>query len=83
MSSMRRAAVDASRFEPAYVRLLASGELDERARIASRHLESCDLCARYCWVNRKESTRGAACRTGERARVDGAFPHFGEEACLV
>jgi putative pyruvate formate lyase activating enzyme len=75
--------VDASKFEPAYVRLLASGALDERARAASRHLESCDLCARYCRVNRKESLRGAVCRTGERARVHGAYPHFGEEACLT
>jgi uncharacterized Fe-S radical SAM superfamily protein PflX len=80
---MRQGSVDARVFEPAYVRLLASGELDERARIASRHLESCDLCARSCRANRKESTRGAVCRTGERARVDGAFPHFGEEACLT
>ena len=47
-------------FEPAYLRLLASGELDERARIASSHLESCDLCARHCTVNRNEGTRGAA-----------------------
>jgi putative pyruvate formate lyase activating enzyme len=70
-------------FEPAYLRLLRSGELDERARIASRHLERCDLCARYCRVNRRESIRGAVCRTGERARVDAAFAHLGEEACLT
>jgi putative pyruvate formate lyase activating enzyme len=73
----------AATFEPAYLRLLGSGELDERVRIASRHLERCDLCARYCRVNRKESIRGAVCRTGERARVDAAFAHFGEEACLT
>jgi putative pyruvate formate lyase activating enzyme len=69
--------------EPAYLRLLASGELDERARAASRHLERCDLCARRCGVDRTTSIRGAACRTGERARVDGVFAHFGEEACLT
>ncbi|WP_248360581.1 radical SAM protein [Anaeromyxobacter oryzae] len=80
---MRGVPVDTRAREPAYVRLLASGELDERARIASRHLESCDLCGRHCRVNRKESARGAVCRTGERARVDAAFPHFGEEACLT
>ncbi len=70
-------------FRPAYLDLLASGELDARARIASRHLESCDLCARRCRVDRRRSLRGAVCRTGERARVDGAFPHFGEEAPLT
>ena len=80
---MGRASVEARDFEPAYLPLLASGELDERARVASRHLESCDLCARRCRVNRKESARGAVCRTGERARVEAAFAHFGEEACLT
>ena len=75
-------AAPAASFRPAYLRLLDSGELDERARIASRHLERCDLCARSCGVNRKESVRGAACGTGEHARVDAAFPHRGEEACL-
>ncbi|WP_242344965.1 radical SAM protein [Anaeromyxobacter terrae] len=80
---MARSSADAPRFEPSYLRLLASGELDERALIASSHLECCDLCARYCRVNRKVSVRGAVCRTGERARVDSAFPHFGEEACLT
>ncbi len=80
---MTRAAAEIRDFEPSYLRLLASGELDERARMASRHLKSCDLCARYCRVNRKVSTRGAVCRTGERARVHAAFAHFGEEACLT
>ncbi|HTP29449.1 MAG TPA: hypothetical protein VMK12_27765 [Anaeromyxobacteraceae bacterium] len=70
-------------FRPVYLDLLASGELDERTRIASRHLESCDLCARDCKVNRKRSLRGTVCRTGERARVHGAFAHFGEETCLT
>ncbi len=72
----------AAAFQPAYLRL-GPGNLEERARVASRHLERCDLCARYCRANRKESIRGTVCRTGERARVDGAFPHLGEEACLT
>jgi putative pyruvate formate lyase activating enzyme len=69
-------------FEPAYLRLLHSGELAERARLARRHLEDCDLCARYCRVNRLEGTRGAVCRTGERAVVSSFGPHHGEEGCL-
>ncbi len=72
----------AADFEPAYLRLLASGELEERARVARRHLERCDLCPRRCGANRLASTRGAVCRTGERARVASAFAHLGEEACL-
>jgi putative pyruvate formate lyase activating enzyme len=69
-------------FEPAYLRLLRSGELTERARSARRHLENCDLCARYCRVDRRRSMRGAVCRTGERAVVYSAGPHHGEEDCL-
>lgn len=69
-------------FEPAYLRLLRSGELAERARRSRQHLENCDLCARYCRVNRRQSIRGAICRTGERAVIYSAGPHHGEEDCL-
>ncbi|MDH3473053.1 MAG: radical SAM protein [Rhodospirillales bacterium] len=69
-------------FEPAYVGLLKSGALAERVQLAERHLEDCDLCARYCHVNRRQSIRGAVCRTGERAVVYSYGPHHGEENCL-
>jgi putative pyruvate formate lyase activating enzyme len=69
-------------FEPAYLRLLRLGELAERARSSRLHLENCDLCARYCGVDRRLSNRGAVCRTGERAVVYSAGPHHGEEDCL-
>jgi putative pyruvate formate lyase activating enzyme len=69
-------------FEPAYLRLLRAGDLADRARLAREHLENCDLCVRYCRVNRRQSIRGAICRTGERAVVYSAGPHFGEEDCL-
>jgi len=69
-------------FEPAYLRLLRSGELADRARRSRQHLEDCDFCARYCRVDRRQSIRGAICRTGERAVVYSAGPHHGEEACL-
>lgn len=68
--------------EPAYLKLLRSGELAERARRARAHLERCDLCARGCHVNRLLSTKGAVCRTGERATVYSAGPHHGEERPL-
>ncbi len=70
-------------FEPAYLNLLRTGELKERVRQAWARLEDCDLCARECHVNRRESIKGAVCRTGERAVVSSAGPHFGEEAPLV
>jgi len=69
-------------FEAAYRRLVGSGGLRARAAEAARRLRDCDLCARHCRVDRTATTRGAACRTGMRAVVHGAFPHHGEERCL-
>lgn len=69
-------------FEPAYLQLYRNGELAARAHRAREHLRSCDLCARGCHVNRLLSTRGAACRTGERATLCSAGAHHGEERPL-
>lgn len=69
-------------FDAAYVALHRSGELRRRADEAHRHLEDCDLCARYCRVNRLISIKGAVCRTGAQAVVYSAGPHHGEEGCL-
>jgi putative pyruvate formate lyase activating enzyme len=69
-------------FEPAYLRLAQADLLHERVREARAHLEDCDLCARYCHVNRLQTIAGAVCRTGERAVVHSAGPHHGEEDCL-
>ena len=69
-------------FEPGYRRLARTGVLAERARDARLRLRNCDLCARYCHVDRTENIRSAVCRTGERAVVYSAGPHHGEEDCL-
>ena len=66
-------------FEPAYLKLLATGELAMRAEQSYQHLEDCDLCARYCHMNRRQTTKGAVCRTGERAVVNSFGAHHGEE----
>jgi putative pyruvate formate lyase activating enzyme len=42
-------------------------------------MEDCDLCARYCQVNRLETTKGVVCRTGEQAIVNSYGAHHGEE----
>jgi len=63
----------------AYLSLAASGELAKRVEAAYRHLEDCDLCARYCRVNRRKGIEGAVCRTGERAVVASHGAHHGEE----
>lgn len=66
-------------YTPAYLQLLTDGILAERRQQAYRHLEDCDLCARYCHVNRRQTIKGAVCRTGERAVVHSFGPHHGEE----
>ena len=67
---------------PAYLKLWESGELASREELAYQHLAECDLCARYCHVNRCQTTKGAVCRTGEEAVVDSYSPHHGEEEPL-
>jgi len=39
----------------------------------------CDLCPRYCRVDRSRPSDGALCRTGALAVVNGYGPHHGEE----
>ncbi|NQV48193.1 MAG: radical SAM protein [Rhodospirillaceae bacterium] len=66
-------------FEPAYLALHRSGELTKRARLAAMRMHDCDLCARYCHVDRMENLNGVACRTGAEAKVCSFGPHYGEE----
>jgi putative pyruvate formate lyase activating enzyme len=68
--------------KPAYLELARSGELSERASRAWRRLADCDLCARYCHVDRLQTLKGAVCRTGEHAVVHSYGPHHGEEEPL-
>jgi putative pyruvate formate lyase activating enzyme len=65
-------------FEPAYLGLLHSGELQKRAAKTYAHLSRCDVCALKCGVNRHTDKLGV-CRTGERAKVSSYGPHLGEE----
>ncbi|MEW5941178.1 MAG: radical SAM protein [Chloroflexota bacterium] len=68
-------------FEPAYLHLYRSGELERRARAAIEGLAACRACPRDCKVDRL-ADRTAACKTGRYARVSSYFPHHGEEDCL-
>lgn len=68
-------------FEPAYLRLQRTGEIQDRGAAGLRELEDCCACPRNCHVNRMaDATR--VCHTGRHARVASVFPHFGEEDCL-
>ncbi len=66
-------------FKPAYHALSRNDEIARRAKLAYRHLEDCDLCARYCHMNRRLTIKGAVCRTGECAIVNSYGLHHGEE----
>ena len=68
-------------FEPAYLALFRSGELQRRAQEAVAGLVECRACPRDCGVNRLEN-RTAVCKTGRLAIVSSYFPHLGEEDCL-
>ena len=67
-------------YEPVYLALHRSGELNAKVRQAMSEMENCRACPRYCSVDRSAGT--PMCRIGRYARVAAAFPHFGEEACL-
>lgn len=67
-----------SAFEPAYRKLLLSGEFKQRVQEAYRRLESCEICPRACRKNRLAGEFGV-CRTGALARVSSYGPHMGEE----
>ena len=69
-------------WEPSYLKLYESGELDERIERLNKILESCELCPRRCRVNRLEVKKGV-CRSGKELMVSSYGPHFGEEKPLV
>jgi hypothetical protein len=55
--------LERTQFDPAYLNLLRSGEPRERVKEVYKRLEACDVCPRECGVNRRESAKGAICRT--------------------
>ncbi len=72
----------ATGWQAAYLQL-GMGELRARAERAWRHLQSCDLCARGCQVNRLLGTERGFCGSGREILVYSQGPHFGEEPPLV
>src|SRR3990172_1859481 len=69
------------KFEPAYLRLYESGELEQRVTRALELLRSCTACPRNCRVDRL-ADKFAVCKTGRYAIVSSYFAHHGEEDCL-
>jgi len=67
--------------EPAYLRHLRSGELEERITPAYKILSSCSLCPHCCGVDRVHDEQGY-CGAGLLPVISGYGPHFGEEPAL-
>ena len=65
-------------YQPSYVALLKSGELENRALEFHNRLETCDLCPRNCGVNRTAGETGI-CGVGKNVWVNSYGPHHGEE----
>jgi putative pyruvate formate lyase activating enzyme len=70
------------KFEPSYLKLLKTGEIEERLNKLYKILEKCELCPRKCHVNRLKNEKGI-CKAGLKLKVSSYFPHFGEEDVLV
>ena len=66
----------------AYLALVASGELAERARKAQAMLRRCVTCPRNCRPDRTAGELGS-CGIGALAQVASYGPHFGEERPLM
>lgn len=64
-----------------YLKLLNSGELQQRLQMLTEYLRECQICPRKCGVNRLEGEIGF-CGIGSNARVSSYGPHFGEETPL-
>ena len=67
---------------PSYRALFESGALHDRVREAYDLLASCNVCPRYCGIDRTLDERGY-CRGGLLPKIASYGPHFGEEAPLV
>jgi len=68
-------------YEPGYVGLLASGELEERVEKLYALLASCTVCPRDCGNDRLKNVL-ASCASGLDPVVSSYTPHFGEEPAL-
>jgi len=68
-------------FEPGYIALYRSGELERRAEALEAQLGSCDICPRECGVNRLEGERGF-CHSAYLPVVSTVCAHYGEEPVI-
>ena len=68
-------------YEPGYIALYRSGELERRAKALEERLEECNICPRECGANRLEGIVGH-CNSGYLPIVSSVCAHHGEEPVL-
>jgi putative pyruvate formate lyase activating enzyme len=68
-------------YEPEYIALYRSGELERRAKALEERLAKCDICPRECGVNRTIGKYGY-CNSGLLPIVSSFCAHHGEEPVL-
>lgn len=69
-------------YQPNYLALYESGELEKRVQALEKLLFSCTVCPHDCGNNRMENEL-ARCYSGRLPIVSSHTQHFGEEPCLV
>lgn len=68
-------------FIPSYIKVLSSGEFEERLRRADEIIKNCTSCPRNCLVDRTNGELGT-CQSRDLPIVSSYTPHFGEEPVL-
>lgn len=68
--------------EPLYLKMIQTGEIDERINKLTNILQDCVLCPRKCHINRIKGEKGY-CQAGSELEISSYGPHFGEEEPLV
>jgi putative pyruvate formate lyase activating enzyme len=69
-------------FEPGYLKLHRTGELNKRGQKLWQLMENCQLCPRECGINRNEGER-SFCGASSQLEIASYHAHFGEEESLV
>ncbi len=70
-----------NKFEPGYITMYRSGELEQKVVSLEDRLSSCDICPRECGVNRLSGEEGF-CRSRFLPAVSSVCSHHGEEPVL-
>ena len=68
-------------YQPGYLRLFESGELEKRVKQLNSRLRNCDICPHACGIDRLTENTGY-CRSSRFAYVCSYCTHHGEETPL-